>query len=96
MKDLEDQLATEDNDLKAMGLYKKLQREKRNEYFVNNYLNRLEKVSSVSFDPHSCRYTFTAAEGVLDYYPKADKLLIRSLNKWIIPGLPYIVKHIIK
>ena len=87
-------MAEEDNDLKAMGIGKKLIRVERKERFEDGYLPKLEKKFKVTQDVLSGRYTFDSANhGVIDFYPKANKVLIRKLNKWIKPGLNWMIKQ---
>ena len=33
--------------------------------------------------------------GVIDYFPKANKVLIRKDNKWIKPGLKWIITNLL-
>ena len=40
--------------------------------------------------------TQTESMGILDYFPKANKICKRKNNAWITPGLRYIVENILK
>jgi hypothetical protein len=33
---------------------------------------------------------------ILDYYPKANKTLVRHENKWYKPGLKYLIENVFK
>lgn len=91
----------EENDLKALGLYTKAMREERMERFQEHFVPRLKEKLGDKFwqtDQYSygfywkigeCEYTFT-------FYPKANRLLLHQSNKWIKPGLGWIVKNILK
>lgn len=88
-------LEEEDNDLKAMGLFKKKLRAERNERFEEEWLPKLLEVCSCEYHEQSNKYILDTVDGVVDFYPKANKILIRKSNKWIQPGLKWIVTNII-
>lgn len=88
----------EENDLKAMGMYNKSLREKRLERF-EDYLLPLER-QGYEIVENNHKYTIdTDAQsvmyGIVDYFPKANKLLIRKENKWIKPGLKWIMDNLL-
>lgn len=86
----------EDNDLIAMGHMNKALREERTERFEENWLEKLSEKCDVTQRILQGCHTFTIEPyGTIDYYPKANKLLIRKDNKWIKPGLKWIVTNII-
>ncbi len=88
------QLQGEDNDLKALGISTKVIREERSERFEDTWLPKLERKFKVSHNEEAGRYTFTSMlHGIIDFYPKANNLLIRRKNKWIKPGLNWIIKN---
>lgn len=91
---LREQLAEEENDLIALGIGKKLIREERSERFEEAWLNKLQGKCNVKHDTQMGRYTFElGGYGVMDFYPKANKLLIRKLNKWKKPALKWIISE---
>jgi hypothetical protein len=93
--ELRQQVAVEDNDFKAMSLHTKIIREDRAETFEENYLWQLQEKFTVSHDQHTGKYTIdTSMYGVVDFFPKANKLLIRRSNKWLKPGLQWMIKHL--
>lgn len=69
-------------------------RRKRFENFEDNWLEKLKQKTKLTKRANGS-YTFDSHLGVIDYYPKANKLLIRNTNKWKKPGLKFIVKNII-
>jgi len=82
-----------------MAKMNKSMREARLERFEDGYTEKLEskncKVipfngSKVVIDTQTSKY------GILDYFPKANKILIRKDNKWITQGLPWINDTILK
>lgn len=91
-----DEARTADNDLKAMGLFTRSLREKRIEVFENEWLARLNEVVDVEERDNGSYSFYTDAYDTIDFYPKANKLLIRKENKWIKPGLQWIVKKLIR
>lgn len=94
--ELEQLANSEENDLKAFGLYTKALREKRDERFPE-YFNKLIKLGyKIEYSEPSNRYTIHTSEyGILDYYPKANKILHRCKNKWHEAGLKWIIKNLL-
>jgi hypothetical protein len=91
---LQKELETEDNDLRALGLSTKVLREQRLERFEDEYLEKITSSPKViNYRVNTEGFTFWLNNGnILDYYPKANKVLIRRTNKWIKPGLQYLIK----
>lgn len=93
--------AEEDNDLKAVGLMKQSLREERHERFAEEYLPKLqekgypirffENQGKYAIDTKACNKSF----GIVDYYPKANNLLIRKDNKWFKPGLKWMIENLL-
>lgn len=83
-----------DNDFVALGKYTKALREERKEKFEDDWLSLLKKQTEVTKQGY--KYIFDSEYGIIDYYPKANKLLIRKKNKWVKPALKFIVNKIIK
>ena len=84
----------EDNDLAALGKYTKSIREGRKEKFDEIWIDKLkDKVEVIKRDNGS--YTFDSKYGLIDFYPKANKLLIRNKNKWVKPALNFIINNIL-
>lgn len=86
----------EDNDLKSFGLACKALREKRSERFEDDWLPVLKQRYPIE-ERNNGSFTITTQEfGLIDYFPKANKLLIRKENNWIKPGLRWIVTNLTK
>ena len=87
----------EDNDLKALGIYNKVIREERAERF-EKYLDKLiEKGYDTVELPDQGKFTiYTEHFGIIDYYPKANKVLVRKLHKYIPKGLNWIINNLLK
>ncbi len=95
LKNLNEKLVEEDNGLKALGILNKILREKRDLKF-GKWLKRLESIYIVE-NLYIGKYTIHTLEfGKLDYFPKANKLLIRNQNKWIKPGLQWVIKYLLE
>lgn len=92
-----EQAAQEENDLKVLGLLNKAIREKRIENFDDNWKNKIiehNRVKAFEDIPSQHKLTFHINNigNCIDFYPKANKVLIRKKNKWIKPGLNYLIK----
>lgn len=85
----------EDNDVKSFALQCKALRESRSERFVEDWLLLLSKRYNILENNH--KYTITTQDyGIVDYFPKANKILIRKDNNWIKPGLKWIITNLTK
>ena len=87
-----------DNDLSALGYLTKELRAKRSEKFEDKYydllLGTVGTIHSINDGQH---YIFEYPPyGKMTFYPKANKLHIHRSNKWIKPGLNWIINKIIK
>jgi len=65
----------------------------RDDIFVDKMLPKLQKKYKINIE-HSCRYVIHTDNGIIDYYSKANKLLIRKENKWVKPGLQWIINNL--
>ena len=73
-------------------------RENNFERFKAKTLPRLESSEEVENINENC-FSFavtTKSNGVIDIFPKANKLRIRRQNKWVKPIMPWLRKHILK
>lgn len=86
----------EDNDLKHLGLYKKFVRQSKQERF-EDFMKQLEIYEiEVDYNKDQGRATITTSEfGIVDFYPKADRVLIRKVNHWKNHGLNWLIKHLL-
>ena len=84
----------EDNDFKSLSLSIKSLRESRSEKFIEDYLPTLKTKFTIETKDYS--YSITTLDfGIVDYFPKSNKLLIRNKNKWIKPGLKWIISNLL-
>lgn len=84
----------EDNDLKYMGMANKALRESRSEKFEDEWLPKIEKLYQVEKRNNGSYSIHTGLFGIIDYYPKANKLLIRTQNEWEKPGLKWLITNL--
>lgn len=84
----------EDSDLKALGLMTKAIREKRQERF-EDILEPLNQKYDIIPRQNGSYSIFTDKYGVLDYFPKANNLLMRKNSKWFKPGLKWIINNLL-
>lgn len=97
-EELKEQAQQADNDFQAMSLLNKSLREHRLEKFQDYIIPLQEKGYDVVEMVH--KYTIdTDAQsvhfGIVDYFPKANKILIRKDNQWVKPGLNWIRKNLL-
>jgi hypothetical protein len=85
----------EDNDLKALGIGKQVIRETRSENFEDKWLPKFKEKLGDNIYLNGNHYTLFYDSQTYDFFPKANRLLIRESSKWINPGLQYLVKHIL-
>jgi len=76
----------------ALNEYRKEQREARFKRFETELFPKLYKLGII-YRHHNDGYgVYTTKYGRLDFYPKADKVLIRENNKWIRDGYKFLSK----
>lgn len=86
----------EDNDLKSMGIYRKASREARYEKFSDIIEPLLKKGINVTEHAGQGKFTLEPTNfGILDFYPKANKVLIRKTNTWKTSGTAWIVRNLL-
>ncbi len=91
--------AEENNDLKALGIGKKIIREERNERWEDKWLPRFRQLFDDRIwyeEKMSCWRIHVSAEEMYDYYPKANKVFAYPSKKWIEKGLKFLIKNFIK
>lgn len=94
--ELKREAQAEDNDLKAMGLYRKAARESRFEAFSAYIEPLLKKGINVTEITNQGKFILEPTEfGTIDYYPKANKVLIRKNNQWYNQGLSWIIRMLL-
>jgi hypothetical protein len=75
-------------------------KKERLKHFSEVVYRELERYGYDIAQPESFKFTInTDAQvekyGVVDYYPKSDKVLIRNKSEWIYPGLAWINNNLI-
>lgn len=91
-----------DHVLQSLGLHAKAIREERKERFEEEWLPKLMKQEVVvtyyalPASKYEICFMSNGKQETVDYFPKANKVLIRSKNKWIKPGLRWIVQNILQ
>ena len=83
-----------DNDLAALGKYTKALKAERKEKVEETWIEKLQEQTEVTKRDNGS-YTFDSKYGIIDFFPKANKLLIRKQNKWKKPALKFIVRNIL-
>ncbi len=96
-KKLELQASQEENDIKAFAIHHKALREKRVERsaFYIQKLNAAGYTTTQYLDQGKIMISPTEF-GIVDYYPRANKILIRKQNKWLRAGVNWILKNLLK
>ena len=82
-----------------MAKMNKSMREARLERFEDGYAEKLESNNCIVIPFNGSKIvidTHTENFGIVDYYPKANKILIRKDNKWITQGLRWINESLLK
>lgn len=94
--------AREDNDFKALGLHNKALREKKVETWNDNWKDKFlksDKIITYIEDNNKGKFIFNCLinneEQTIDYFPKANKILIRKDNSWKTKGLNWMIKNIL-
>ena len=97
-EELRKQASKAESDFTFMSLMKKSLREARLEKF-EKYIIDIERKG---YDIAYANYKFTIDTdsqsekfGIVDFYPKANKVLIRKQNTWIKPGLAWIINNLL-
>jgi hypothetical protein len=101
-EDLKKQAAEEENDLKVLGLMTGALREGRLEKFEEDYLPKLKELGyEITHNEKTHHYLINTTnskvnKGIIDFYPKANKVCIRKGNRWITKGLKWITENLLK
>ena len=83
-----------ESDIAYLGAANKIMREERKERFEEEWLPLLREKTAVEYYFIPNNYTMKHNNfGIIDYYPKANKVLIRKQNKWVKPGLQWLIKN---
>lgn len=85
---------TTENDMKAWTYHWKSERAKREEYFLETILPKIKEIVDVE-ERKNGSYTIEFEEvGKVDFYPKSNKVLVRSKNRWLRNGLEFLVNNL--
>ena len=95
IEQLKKELSEVDNDLKALGIKKKLNREIKNDRFLDHWLPQIQAKTEVNIDPKMDKYSLKLEKyGIVDYFPKSNRLLIRKTNKWKDKGIVLLINEL--
>lgn len=96
-KRMKQEAHSEENDMAFLGQMKKAIRQERVEKaqpWIENLKNNPEVISLEYLEDLGKYIINTDKFGIIDYFPKANKILIRRQNKWITRGLNWIRNNI--
>jgi len=84
-----------ESDIAYLGAANKIMREEREERFIERYYSSLEeKLGMAKVDPVQRGYLWdTEKFGRIIFFPKANKVLLCKQNKWVKPGLQWLIKN---
>jgi len=99
-EELKKQASQEENDFRAMSLYNKSLRETRFEKFHElDIQGQLERKGCIVVPFNGSKVvidTQTEKWGVIDYFPKANRILVRKGNNWHSAGLRWIIINLLQ
>ena len=85
-----------DKDPRMRQAFAKKEREKKQQDFEKTLLKELKEKYKVISYPEQCKYSiWNTIHGIVDYYPRADRILIRKDNHWISDGLAWINQNLL-
>jgi len=76
---------------KIISEFQKTPKKQRMKFFEDNFLDIISMEIDVGYHQNGGFSIFHDELGTIDYYPKADKVLIRKDNRWINNGLDFII-----
>lgn len=86
------------NDLVALGIGRQVIRESRKERFEEDWLatfqDKLGK-ENIAYSAKKGCWTITVNLEIYEFYPKANKVFAKKKNKWIKPGLKWLINTFI-
>lgn len=98
-EELKKEAQKEENDFSYMAKMNKSIRESRLERFEDGYAEKLESNNCIVIPFNGIKVVIdTQIEkfGIIDYYPKANRILIRKLNEWKSQGLKWINHNLLE
>lgn len=94
LEQLRKEYDNEDNDIKAFGIGGKIIREERKDRFEDVWLEKIKARYPTELRANGSYAITTDTHGIIDYWPLANKLNIRKGNRWIKPGLRWMINNI--
>lgn len=95
-----EEAAEEENDLASLGKERLAIRQVRVEKFAKWHEDLLNSSNVISVTEFSAQGKFeiktNTEHGIIDYFPKANKILIRKENDWKEKGLHWLIKNILE
>lgn len=93
---LKEDAIAEDNELRLLGIHKKILRAERQENFDDKWLSKIMSSPKViNSDLSNGKYKFWLIDGkIITFYPKANSLLIHKENVWVKPALKWLIKYL--
>lgn len=87
----------EKNDFEILSDSTKEMRDGRNEAWETKWLPKFKAIfeDDLTHDEAAGRWTLKVGKEIYDFYPKANKVLVRSKNEWKKPGLKFLIKTFI-
>ena len=83
-----------DNDYRYVNYLRKIERAERMKKFEDKWLQLLLEKVNVTYDDKTGKYTMKHKRlGTLDFFPKANRILVRYENRWISRGLQWLIKN---
>lgn len=83
-------------DWEGMRIARKKDRAHNENLFDNEAKEKLIEMYDTKYNENQNKYTFdTFKFGLVDYFPRRNKLYIRKWNKYLYNGLAFIKKHMI-
>ena len=94
-----DKAQQEENDYAYMAKTNKSMREARLERFEDGYQEKLERNNCIVIPFNGSKVVIDTQSneiGIIDYFPKSNKILLRKENNWITQGLKWINNNLLK
>lgn len=74
----------------------KLMREQQMEKFESKWLHRFQEKFPVEKRDNESFMVTTRSHGIIDFYPKSNKILLRKKNQWKNRGLNWLVRNLLE
>lgn len=67
----------------------------KSQEFKENWLPALQSKYKVEKGTGHCYTIFGTKYGVIDFYPKVNRCMLRHKSRWIKPGLEWLIKELL-